>query len=274
MVKKKLNRQQSVGAVVEHVFPLREFTSSTHGLWLAEVFKVVYHGHEELTPHRQIGTIKVNDELNEHYLYKVGRTDKRKPSIRHMDEVMLTGPRISSISTENSLTIDVDLFRGAYKDTFYIKDILNDDSVKICYPLQRRIISKDGRGEIVILYAIYDNAIEAQLEIKLLADDNFTLEVYGVVAASTTKLDSFEHISMLFLKKPDDKIKVRRRRLLPLSRSIVAVPLETELIVDIHLLTGDENHIFEGTVKFKAERGGTRRQLVEGKKCKILVEVT
>lgn len=39
-------------------------------------------------------------------------------------------------------------------------------------------------------------------------------------------------------------------------------------------MSGDEHHIFEGTVKFQAERGGVRRrQLVDGKTCEIQVEV-
>lgn len=84
------------------------------------MFKVVYQGHDDVKPDRQIDTIKVNDEVNDHYLYKVDKKDRRKVTIQYLDEVVLTGPRIAAISAENSLTIDVDLFRGAYKDFLYI----------------------------------------------------------------------------------------------------------------------------------------------------------
>lgn len=245
-----------------------------NGLWLAEVFNVVYKGHDELKPIEQMGTIKVKDEVNEQFLYKVSRTEKRRPVIQHLDEVVLTGPRIASISAKGSLTLDVDLFHGVCKNSFHISNCRRDDSLEICSPLERKITLEDGRGDISVFYAIFDNATEAHLEVKLFADNDFTKEVCGVVAATTSKIKTREYSSLLFVKKPSDKVKVGSSKQLPLSRSIVAVPLDSELFLDIHLRTSDEHVIFEDTFKFWAERAGTRKELRNGKNCKIQVKVT
>lgn len=248
-------------------------TSKEKGLWLAEVFNVVYRGRDKIEPHKQIGTIKVSDDVNGHYLYKVEDVDQRKPSLQQIDELLLSGPTKSSISAEESLTIDVDLFGGAFKDSLYIDDCPSDDSLKTGSPLEMKIVSEDGTGEIYVLYAVFDNAIEAQLEVKFLADDDFPIQVYGCVAASTSKIEAPGYSSMLFLERPCGKIEVGPSKLLPLSRSIVAVPLEFELLVDMHLMTGDEIDIYEDTVSFQAQRTGTSIKVVTGKKCKIEVKV-
>lgn len=241
------------------------------GLWLMEVFKVVYHNRFESKPNRQFGTIKIDDGVNCQYLYKVNRMYKHKPLVQHMDELVLTGPRNASISANKSITIDVNLFGGTYKDSFYIS---TNDTLEICSPLERRIISKDGRGEIIVLYAIFNNATQAHVEVRFLAHDDFTTEIYGVVAASTSKIESSEHTSLLFAKKPSDKIKVQHCKLLPLSRSIIAVPLNSKLNLAIRMMIGDDTNLFEKIVTFQAERTGTHKQLVEGKSCKIQVKVT
>ena len=41
------------------------------------------------------------------------------------------------------------------------------------------------------------------------------------------------------------------------STSIVVVPLESELLADIHLMRGDAHNVYEGTVSFVAKRIGT-----------------
>lgn len=233
---------------------------------------MVYRGRDKIEPHKQIGSIKVGEDENDHYLYKVEEVDERKPSLEQIDELVLTGPMKSSISAEDSLTIDVDLFGGSFKDSLYIDDC--PDSLKMGSPLEMKIVSEDGTGEICVLYAVYDNAVEAQLEVKLLADDDFSTQVYGCVAASSSKIEATGFSSMLFLERPCGKIEVGPSKLLPLSRSIVAVPLGFELLVDIHLMTGNEIEIYEDTVSFWAQRTGTSSKVVNGKKCKIEVKVS
>lgn len=67
---------------------------------------------------------------------------------------------------------------------FYISinDCPTDDSLEVCSPLQRKIISKEGRGEIGVLFAIFKNATEACLEVKFLPDDDFATGLYGAIS--------------------------------------------------------------------------------------------
>ncbi|XP_017220477.1 uncharacterized protein LOC108197382 [Daucus carota subsp. sativus] len=242
------------------------------GLWLADVFNVLYRGCDMIMPEKQIGTIKVSDDQNDHYLYKVVDADMTKSSLQQIDELMLNGPEISSISAEDSLKIDVDLFCGAFKDTLYIDDCPSDDSIETDSPLEMKIVSEDGKGEIYLLYAIFDNAVEAHLEVKLFA----TFEVYGCIAASTSKIEVPGYAHMLFLERPYSKTKagpLNPPNLLLHSKSVVAVPLESELLVDIHLMRGDEIDIHEGTVSFVAKRTGISTEVVRGAKWKIELEI-
>ncbi|KAK1361734.1 hypothetical protein POM88_046208 [Heracleum sosnowskyi] len=124
-------------------------------------------------------------------------------------------------------------------------------------------------GDVYVFFAIFDNATEAHLEVKLFVDNNITNEFYGVVAASSTKIKSLEYSSMLFVRKPSEKVKIGRSKLLPLSRSIVAMSLDSELFLNIYLETSEEHVIIEDSFKFQAERAGTRKELKNGKNCKI-----
>ncbi|KAK1356657.1 hypothetical protein POM88_049913 [Heracleum sosnowskyi] len=149
----------------------QQTTSKEKRLWLAEVFNVVYRGRDNIKPQKQIGMIKVSDDVNDHYFYKVEEVDEGKPSLQQIDELVLSGPTKSSISAEDSLKIDVDLFGGAFKDALYIDDCPTDDFLKKGSPLEMKIVSEDGTGEIYVLYAVFDNAIEAQLEFIIGGND-------------------------------------------------------------------------------------------------------
>ena len=129
-----------------HVLVTLIYVLKDKGLWLADVFNVLYRGCDMIMPEKQIGTIKVSDDQNDHYLYKVVDADMTKSSLQQIDEqLMLNGPEISSISAEDSLKIDVDLFCGAFKDTLYIDDCPSDDSIETDSPLEIKIVSEYGK---------------------------------------------------------------------------------------------------------------------------------
>lgn len=179
-------------------------------MWLLEVFNIVYKGQIELKSHQQIGTIKVSNEVNTHYLYKVNfrKAEKRKPLMKCCDEFVLSGPNIGSISAKGSITVDIDLFCGAYKESFTFYNCSLSPYTVPSWPIEKKIKSKDGLGEICIMYAIFDNATEANIKIQFFTDDGYNPEVYGVVTASTSDIEPLEFSSMLFIKKSRDKIKV------------------------------------------------------------------
>ncbi|KAK1374890.1 hypothetical protein POM88_031083 [Heracleum sosnowskyi] len=240
--------------------------------YLAEVFNVIYLGRGEIKPEKQIGTIKVQDDISSHYLYEVNYVDMTRPTIQPGDELILAGPNLQSFSSD-ILEIDIDLFCGDYKGS-------------ICYdcypcnqrlrnkPIEKRIISKDGTGEILVLYSLFNNSVEAHLEIKLLTNDNSaTANLHGVVAASISDIDRPACSSMLFLKKPGYGINVGRGDPIPLSRSIVAVPYESMLYLDFHLVTGEDD-IVEGYLEFDVEPGYKLVKRFSGKKGEFIATVS
>lgn len=138
---------------------------------------------------------------------------------------------------------------------------------------EKKFISKDGRGEVYVLYAIFENATQARIEVKFFTDDGYNPEVYGVVAASTSEIETLEFSSMLFIKKPSDKIKVVHRKPFPLSRSIVVVPLGSELFLDMHLVSRDKVFL-EHAFKLQAKKVGIDKETFKGTRYNINVEVS
>lgn len=238
------------------------------GRFLAEVFKVVYLGSDEVTPDKQLGTIKIRNHRYHHYIYNVGNADTRKSSIKHGDQLTLTGPALAPISCPSGfLVIEVDLFCGAFKRSVRIDwaPVPGDE----CKYLERRIKSKDGSGEILISFGMFFYATEAFLEVILLTKDNSAASVGGVVAAYSSNSVNLDFSSSLFSNR---NIKVQSGEPIPLSRSIVVVPLRCKLFLDINLCCGNETIV--GTLEFDADLSGTYHKNLLGTKCEIKAKVT
>ncbi|KAK1400421.1 hypothetical protein POM88_000026 [Heracleum sosnowskyi] len=196
-----------------------------------------------------------------------------RPAIQPRDELILRGPDKESISSEGRLKIEVDLFCGDYKSSICYKWFPVDKELHNS-PLEKRILSKDGSGEILVLYALFNNAMEAHLEIELLTSDESAINVHGVVAASSSAILQPGYSSMVFMKKPSYGMNVRHKERIPLSRSVVAVPYESTLFLDFHLLDDDENDIVEGFFEFLATPGSETEQRFKGAKGEIVATVT
>ncbi|KAK1400429.1 hypothetical protein POM88_000034 [Heracleum sosnowskyi] len=216
-------------------------------LYLAEVFNVIYLGPDEIKPEKQIGTIVISDDYS--------------------------SPHEESISSEGCLKIEVDLFCGDYKSSKCYKWFPGNKGLHNC-PLEKRILSKDGTGEILVLYALFNNAMEAHLEIELLTNDESAINVHGVVAASTSAILQPGFSSTVFMKKPSSGMNVGHKEQIPLCRSVIAVPYESTLFLDFHLLDDDENDIVEGFVEFLAKPGSESKQRFKGAKGEIVATVT
>lgn len=164
----------------------------------------------------------VSDVYSSQHLYKVESVDMNRPSIRPGDELILTSPNEDSISGERHFEVDIDLFSGDYKSSICYEYFPANKKLHN-FPLEKRIISKDGTGEIVVLYALFNNAMEAHIEIELLTNDESAVNVHGVVAASTSAIPPPAFSSMVFLKKPGFGINVGYKEQIPLSRSVIAI---------------------------------------------------
>ncbi|XP_074353381.1 uncharacterized protein LOC141692438 [Apium graveolens] len=228
----------------------------TLGRFRAEVFKVVYLGSEDVTPDKQLGSIKVRNHEYHHYIYNVDNADFSKPSIKRGDQLTLTGPSLAPISCASGmLVIQLDLFCGAFKGSKRID--------WAPYP--------DGRAEIIIFLGMFYYATEAFIDLSLFTMDTSAVSVGGVVTARPCNSTKPEFSSSLFMENTGRAIKVQSGERIPLSRSIVVLPLKCKLFLDINLSCDDE--IIASTLEFDASLKGTVHKILLGTKCEIKAKV-
>ncbi|KAK1402514.1 hypothetical protein POM88_002119 [Heracleum sosnowskyi] len=112
------------------------------------------------------------------------RLDMGKPSIKHGDQLTLTGPTLAPISCPSGyLVIEVDLFCGAFKGSTRIDwaPVPGDE----CKSLKTNFVSK--HGEISIFLGMFFYATEALIEVSLSTKDSSDVYVGGIVAARSSK---------------------------------------------------------------------------------------
>ncbi|KAK1377395.1 hypothetical protein POM88_024139 [Heracleum sosnowskyi] len=204
-------------------------------------------------------------------LYYQNEVDMSKPSIKFGDTIFVknTEPKCSFKEREE-FDIQFDLFCGAYKGSINVAFEPFGDQV---WFEERTIRSVDGSGQIRVVLGFLSNATVANLEIQLLNISAIS-SVHGIVAARNSKLDLPACTSVLFWKSPANKIEVGRDGVIPLSKSRVGVPLDSELYVDMSLnIDGDH---YTDTASFDPLTTGGQFVQVGNpkKKAKICVKVT
>lgn len=220
-----------------------------------EVFNIIYLGNDEIEPNKQLGTITLFHGAGVQYLYKVEKVDSSMPPIRYGDAIDLTvkGPTSFSGEDDDYAYMEFDLFSGAYKGIVDLPCSPYDDKHEVslgCVQLR----STDCTGHVFVNIGHFANAAIASLEVRLL--DNFAAtNIYGVIFASNSKLDSSDSATVLFRKRPGNLLNVGPDCLIiPLSKSLVGVPLHSELYVELFLNVNGDNH--KAIVSFDAKESG------------------
>ncbi|XP_010940856.1 60 kDa jasmonate-induced protein-like [Elaeis guineensis] len=246
---------------------------------LVEVFAVRVNDIDKEDPGELYGTIEVTDGLGSQYLYTRTRSKGHYESIHPGQNASLTGPA-RAISAYGSFTIDVALMdRDA--------DPSPDDEVshgKISWNVfhTTNVYDKllfhdvDGKyGSVTVSYAVLSDAAQATVEVTLInGDGEDPADVYGRLFARNGVGES-----VLFWRKSDEDIEVSPGKHIPLSRSVVAVPLESSLIVRADLYDRDrdaspDDEIAKGTAEFPAQLSGTSQKHISGQYGEIRVKVT
>lgn len=205
----------------------------------------------------------------------------RKPSITSLDHIIPNAPIKSSIRAKDGFSLSFYLFGVVY------------ENMTIKYPYGRPeklntrrskyFMSKDGFKDLNVLYAIFENAVEAHLKVTLTnKSDQFNL--YGIVAARTSAINEPAYSSLIFCKRHGERVKVSNGDdvIIPLSRDIVAVPLGYQLILEFGLngcdtddmVEEDNDKIVEKTVKFTAFEQGRCTDYISCSKGELKVEVS
>ncbi|CAL5362812.1 unnamed protein product [Camellia sinensis] len=239
---------------------------------LVEVFSVSINHIDGENLH---GTITVTDARGSQSIYN--RSRDHYESISPGQPVLLTGPARSILAYDN-IAIDV-----ALKD----KDKLSpDDDVsskqtwwnaylnttnKYDEPLYDDFPLKNG--SVTVNYVVLSHAFEATVEVTFVnrgGEGENSAHVYGLLTARNGNL---MNESVLFRKKSDEHVDIRPEQPIPLSRSVVAVPSNSSLIVRADLMDHD-GEIAKGTAEFPAQLSGTSQKNIFGQHGEIRVKVT
>ncbi|KAI3409142.1 DYW_deaminase domain-containing protein [Psidium guajava] len=236
-----------------------------YGRPLVEVFSVVLRLNK---PSGKVyGTITVDDGMRRQYIY-----NRKRDGAGSGSAALLNGPA-GGISALDNFYIDVDLMDD-------IKGLISWNVNKVTNVCDRLLEKKfNGQtGSAIVNYAVFDDAAEAIVEVMLLnGDGNDPAHVYGQITARNT---NFTNESTLFRKTVDEKRRVSPGEHIPLSRSVVAVPLSSSLMVGANLFVHNgykresKTEIAKGTAEFPAQCYGTFERDIWDKYGMIRVKVT
>ena len=230
----------------------------TQGQSLVEVFSVRIND----IAGSLYGTITVTDGLGSQYIYY--RENEDSEAIHQGDNVFLTRPA-RSISAYDSFTINLALMdKNTGHEVSKGQILWNVYNTTNEYD---KLLSEDVHGQygsVTVNYAVLSNAVKATVEVthENKAADN----IYGRLTASNG-VSEFENV--LFRKtKVEENMDVRAGESTGLSRSVVAVPLNSALTV-----TSDDE-IAKTTAHFPTQLAGTSEKIISGKHGEIKVKVT
>lgn len=222
-----------------------------YGNSLLEVFQIVYLGGNEIEPQDQAGTIKLISDHGFQYLYNAQYVPPYlQPSLQCGDQIMVTVKSPSIRCGQHYF--EFDLFSGAYKGTIVID--WEEDAIGEPTRWVKKIQSRDGTGTISLHFGLFPYARVADIEINFI--DNSIEDAYGVVCASNSLLqrDLRHFASILFVTDADHPISPELDTQIPLSKSRVAVPLDSTLYVDF-LLNCDGKE-YKDRLSFECQKDG------------------
>lgn len=296
----RVNRRRRKGFVTVLLHLLSDQTRPDPGAYnpmdLAEVYRVIYEGPDD---YLQGIIVSVDEESGGQFLFaekgldrngEVGKeelckylnvklyTDANKklemPLMKSMEHIMLNGPTKASICAVPGFSLILYLFGVIYGHVSFSFE-------RFSVPLLKVITSRTGNRRLTILYAVFENAAQAHVKIKL-KNANSAFGLYGIINARTSAIKHTAYSSLLFFKDKDDPEKIKEgpgpgdEIFIPLSRPLVAVPLESKLILEINLHTDDKGEIFKDRVTFTAKEG-EQSSSYGPKKCskgEVTVEVS
>ncbi|KAI9082809.1 hypothetical protein K1719_035139 [Acacia pycnantha] len=199
------------------------------GVPLVQVFTVQINNIDDKDTRQLCGTITVDNGLYTESLYD--RTSDNYESIKPGQNASLIGPS-ESVSAFGNVIVKLLLTnKGTLSgDSAIINQVISWDSANMADVYDELISQKlddSGRGSVTANYAVLRNAAAARVTVTVLE----TTKVYGHVSACYDKWEDPKTTCMLFDKTSDNYVDVRRLETIPMSRSVVAVPLDRSLKV-------------------------------------------
>ncbi|KAI7990882.1 hypothetical protein LOK49_LG12G03027 [Camellia lanceoleosa] len=251
---------------------------------LVEVFSVSIN---HIDGENLYGTITVTDGRGSQSIYN--RSRDHYESISPGQPVLLTGPARSilaydciaidvALKDKNKLSPDDDV---SSKQIWWNPYAYLTNNHKYDEPLYDDFPFKNG--SVTVNYVVLSNAFAATVEVTFVnrggegegeGEGENSAHVYGLLTARNGNL---MNESVLFRKKSDEHVDVRPEQPIPLSRSVVAVPSNSSLIVRADLMDHDgdgDGEIAKGTAEFPAQYSGTSQKNIFGQHGEIRVKVS
>lgn len=253
------------------------------GRALLEVFAVIVNNIDGESPGDLYGTIKVTDGLFSQYIYNRERGNSE--SVYPNGKATLTGPTQSCVSALDDIIIQVALM-DKDADPSPDDEVSNGEIAWSVYNVYTNVYDKtlfekiDGTyGSVNVVYGVLSNAVQAYVEVIMInGDKEDPADVYGSILAGNNHPEFGKQEIVLFRRDSDDYIEVGEGAVIPLLRSIVAVPLNSELIIRADLLDHDklspDDEIANGTKNFPAKLSGEVQDYISGQYGQIKVKVT
>lgn len=203
------------------------------GVALVQVFTVQVNNIDDKDPGQLYGTITVGNGLYTESLYN--RTSDNSESIKPGQNVSLIGPS-GSVSAFGNVSVDLLLnSKGTVSgDNVIINQVISWNSNNMADVYDQLIsqqLDGSGRSSVTVNYAVLRNAAVAGVTVTV----QETTKVYGRVSACYDKWEDPKTTCLLFDEASDNYVEVKRLETIPMSRSVVAAPLDRSLKVTASL---------------------------------------
>ncbi|XP_027344271.1 uncharacterized protein LOC113856592 [Abrus precatorius] len=239
------------------------------GSELLEVFSIRIDNN--YTYAREIyGIITVTDALRTQIIYN---SSKDNPEYINPgpNDVLLSGPSEEAISALGEVTIqfllkekgrndgkEVILRQGLYWSSFKFGNVYDKPTSKA--------FNIDG-GRLIINYGVSRHAAAAKVNISKFQGGENTSEVYGKVSC-LAGWNGADATSILFQREKGDRVTVNRGELIPLSRSIVVVPLSSSTLkvtvqVNHHNMIFPDVELANDTIQLETKESGSDQRTIQ-----------
>ncbi|XP_027350280.1 uncharacterized protein LOC113861566 [Abrus precatorius] len=241
------------------------------GSELLEVFSIRIDNN--YTYAREIyGIITATDALRTQIIYN---SSKDNPEYINPgpNDVLLSGPSEEAISALGEVTIqfllkekgrndgkEVILQQGLYWSSFKFGNVYDKPTSKA--------FNIDG-GRLIIKYGVSRHAAAAKVNISKFQGGENTSEVYGKVSC-LAGWNGADATSILFQREKGDRVTVNRGELIPLSRSIVVVPLSSSTLkvtvqVNHHNMIFPDVELANDTIQLETKESGSDQRAIQEK---------
>ncbi|KAI0187196.1 ribosome-inactivating protein [Xylaria flabelliformis] len=245
---------------------------------MVEVFKLRIDRIDGENPGDLYGTVIAQDGLGRQYVYNRDRK-LPEPIVPGVD-ALLAGPP-ETISAADGFSLIVDLWDYDYfsPDDSIAKGTIDWNIYDINNQYDKPLLQtvKGDYGSVTLQYVVLRDAAQALIEVVLInGDGEDPADVYGTIKT----YNEYGWSSLFFKPDKSSYIQVHPNSVIPLSRSVVAVPTAGVLTVEALLFDYDQissdDEIANGQATFKPQIGYPHPDVksIKGKYGEISVKAT